>query len=193
MQPSPCIELNERQQRELLEIARDSIRQGFASGKPLQVELDSRESELTEPAGVFVTLTQNGELRGCVGSLQAREALAQAVATSAFNSAMLDRRFAPLREDELERTRIEISVLSPPQDFPVESYDDLLSQLQPGVDGLVIEDRGRRATFLPKVWDSLTTPEEFVGHLMLKAGLAAGHWSSHIRVQRYATQIFADN
>lgn len=189
---SPCIELNQQQQRQLLDIARDSIRHGFASGKPLRVQLDACDPALREPAAVFVTLTWDGKLRGCVGSLQARAALAQAVADSAFNSAMRDRRFTPMHAEELDATHIEMSVLSPLQDFPVESYDDLLRCLRPGIDGLVIEDRGRRATFLPKVWESIGTPAAFVEQLMLKAGLAAGYWSRQIRVQRYGALTFAD-
>jgi len=169
------------------------FRQGFAAGAPLRVSLDDCEPELREPLAVFVTLTQNGELRGCVGTLEARSALAQAVADSAFNSAFRDRRFAPLGEDELERTRIEISVLSTMHDMPVESRAELLRELRPGVDGLVIEDRGLRATFLPKVWESLPAAEDFVGHLMLKAGFDAGHWSASVRLQRYTTLTFADN
>jgi AmmeMemoRadiSam system protein A len=193
MQPSPSIELDVGQQAQLLDIARRSIEQGFATREPLQVPLDDLQPELCEPAAVFITLTRTGELRGCVGSLEARAALAQAVADSAFNSAFLDRRFPPLRADELPGIRIEISVLSPLQDLPAESREDLLNSLRPGIDGLVIEDLGRRSTFLPKVWESLPTPAEFVEHLMLKAGLAAGHWSRDIRVQRYVTLCFGDN
>lgn len=193
MPPLPCIELDDSQQRWLLDIARESIRQGFGTGAPLRVNLDDCDPELREPLAVFVTLTQNGELRGCVGTLEPRAALAQAVADSAFNSAFRDRRFAPLGEAELADTRIEISVLSTMQDFPVESREDLLRELRPGVDGLVIEDHGMRATFLPKVWESLPEAEDFVGHLMLKAGFDAGYWSGSVRVQRYASLTFAEN
>jgi AmmeMemoRadiSam system protein A len=193
MQPSLSIELSAEQQRQLLDIARRSIAEGNATNAPLQLQVDALQAELREPAAVFVTLTRNGELRGCVGSLRARDALAQAVANSAFNSAFLDRRFPPLGADELDAIRIEISVLSPMQDIPAESRDDLLRSLQPGIDGLVIEDKDRRATFLPKVWESLGSAELFVGQLMLKAGLSAGHWSRNTRVQRYRTLTFADN
>jgi AmmeMemoRadiSam system protein A len=193
MLPSPCIELNEQQQKRLLDIARHSIEQGMATGARMQVNLQDYESELREAAAVFVTLTRDGGLRGCIGSLQARVALAQAVVDSAFNSALQDPRFEPLAAPELDVIRIEISILSAPQEMPVESRDELLRSLRPGIDGLIIEDRGKRATFLPKVWDSLTTPAAFVEQLMLKAGLGAGHWSRHTRVQRYSTLTFADN
>ena len=193
MLPSPCIKLSDQQQRQLLEIARRSIAEGFDTGTPLSLQLDRFEAEMREPAAVFVTLTQAGELRGCVGSLQAREPLVRAVAISAFNSAFLDRRFAPLRADELQATDIEISVLSPMQELPVESREELLRNLEPGTDGLVIEDGDRRATFLPQVWEKIDTPSAFVEQLMLKAGLPAGYWSKDIRVQRYRSLSFVDN
>ena len=193
MLPSPCVKLSDQQQRQLLDIARRSIAEGFDTGAPLPLQLEGLEPEMREPAAVFVTLTQAGELRGCVGSLQAHDPLVRAVANSAFNSAFLDRRFAPLRRDELESTDIEISVLSAMQELPLESRDELLQNLEPGIDGLVIEEGDRRATFLPQVWDKIDTPEAFVEQLMLKAGLPAGHWSKDIRVQRYRTLSFGDN
>lgn len=193
MLPSPCIELNQQQQQRLLDIARHSIDRGMTTGARLQVDLQDCEGELREAAAVFVTLSRDGGLRGCIGSLQARVALAQAVADSAFNSALQDPRFKPLTAPELNAIRIEISILSTAQEMPVASREELLRSLRPGLDGLIIEDRGKRATFLPKVWDSLTTPTAFVEQLMLKAGLAPGHWSGDTRVQRYSTLTFADN
>ncbi len=186
------IELNQQQQSRLLDIARRSIEQGLDTGTRLQVDLQDCERELREAAAVFVTLTRDGGLRGCIGSLQARVALAQEVADSAFNSALKDPRFEPLTASELDAIRIEISILSAAQEMPVASRDELLRSLRPGIDGLIIEDRGKRATFLPKVWDSLTTPTAFVEQLMLKAGLVAGHWSEHTRVQSYTTLTFAE-
>jgi uncharacterized protein len=193
MPPLPCTELNPAQQRQLLETARRSIAQGFTTQAAPRLELTDYDRELREAAAVFVTLTREGNLRGCIGSLEAREALAQGVASAAFNSAFLDRRFAPLRPDELDLLSIEISVLSRLQPLQVESRAALLQSLRPGIDGLVIEDRGRRATFLPKVWDKIGSPEVFVDQLLLKAGLPAGYWSDSIRAQRYRCLTFADN
>ena len=190
---SPCTELSVAQQRELLAIARRSIAEGFANAAPLRLQLDSMEAALQEPAAVFVTLTQNGELRGCIGSLQALDPLAQAVADAAFNSAFRDPRFEPLQAADMDAITIEISVLSALEPFAVKSRTELLSSLRPGIDGLLIEDCGRRATFLPKVWDKISSPEAFVEQLMLKAGLPAGHWSETIRVRRYSTLTFAEN
>ena len=193
MPPLPCIELGQQQQRQLLEIARPSIEQGFVTHAPLRLELADFGAELREPAAVFVTLTEAGELRGCIGSLQASDALAQAVANAAYNSAFHDYRFQALRQNQLEGIRIEISVLSPLQRLHPESRESLLQSLRPGVDGLVIEDRGKRATFLPEVWKKVGSPEVFLDQLLLKAGLGSGHWSDSICVERYRTLTFADN
>jgi AmmeMemoRadiSam system protein A len=193
MPHSPCIELGQQQQRQLLEIARHSIEQGFAMQSPLRLELADLDAELRTPAAVFVTLTGGGELLGCIGSLQANTPLAQAVAKAAYNSAFRDYRFMALKQEQLRHIRIEISVLSPLQRLHPQSREALLQGLQPGIDGLVIEDRGRRATFLPKVWDTLDSPAEFLDHLLQKAGLAAGYWSDTMSVERYRTLTFDDS
>lgn len=193
MHPLPCTELTPARQRRLLEIARHSIAQGFDTQAPPRLDLDEYDRELRTAAAVFVTLTRDGHLRGCIGSLQARDALAQAVASAAFNSAFQDRRFETLRPHEFDLLKIEISVLSPLEPLRVESRAALLRCLRPGIDGLVVEDRGRRATFLPKVWDKIGSPESFVEQLLLKAGLTAGHWSDSLRAQRYQSFTFAEN
>jgi AmmeMemoRadiSam system protein A len=193
MPPLPCTELNPAQQAQLLEIARRSIAQGFSTGAALRLEPADYDPELREAAAVFVTLTREGDLRGCIGSLQATDALVQAVASAAFNSAFLDRRFEPVRQDELDLLSIEISVLSPLEPLQVESRAALLECLRPGIDGLVIEDLGRRATFLPKVWEKIGSPQDFVEQLLLKAGLPAGYWADSISLQRYQCLTFADN
>jgi AmmeMemoRadiSam system protein A len=193
MPPLPCIELGQQQQRQLLELARRSIEHGFITQAPLQLELADFEAELREPAAVFVTLTEAGKLRGCIGSLQASDALVQAVVNAACNSAFHDHRFLALRQDQLEGIRIEISVLSPLQRLYPESRESLLQSLHPEVDGLVIEDRGKRATFLPVVWKKVGSAEVFLDQLLLKAGLGSGYWSDSICVERYRSLTFVDN
>ncbi|MDH3761122.1 MAG: AmmeMemoRadiSam system protein A [Gammaproteobacteria bacterium] len=192
MPPSLCIELSDTEQARLLGIARQSIAEGLASGRALQVDLEQMQENLRGRAAVFITLTRSGELRGCVGSLQAVEPLAQAVATSAFNAAFRDRRFGQLRDDELDAIRIEISVLSEMEPIDADSRRILLDSLQPGVDGLLLEDGGYRSTFLPKVWEKIGSAEEFLQQLLLKAGLGAGHWSNTLRCHRYYTFSFAE-
>ena len=193
MLPSLCPELNADDKTALLEIARASIAHGVGNGRPLVPDADDLAEVLQVPAAVFVTLTEGGQLRGCIGGLEARHPLAEAVARSAYNAAFQDRRFAPIGGDELERVSIEVSLLSEMRPLEVSSREQLLTELEPGVDGLLIEDHGHRATFLPKVWEKISSPEEFLQQLMFKAGLGARHWSSTIRCHRYHTLTFAEN
>ena len=192
MRPSLCIDLDANERAQLLEIARQSIHSGLASGRALAVDLHRFGDKLNTTAAVFVTLTRNGELRGCIGSLQALDPLGHAVAKSAFNAAFRDHRFPPLRAEELNSIRIEISILSEMEPIEAGSRQALLDELQPGIDGLLLEDRGYRSTFLPKVWDNLGSPGEFLEHLCLKAGLGAHHWSDTIRCSRYHALSFAE-
>jgi AmmeMemoRadiSam system protein A len=192
MPVSLCIDLDTAQRDSLLATARHSITAGFDREIPVAVDLEEFESLLVEPFAVFVTLLQSGALRGCIGSLEASQPLIQAVATSAYNAAFRDRRFRRLQVAELDQTQIEISVLSPMEPIVATGRQSLLEQLEPGVDGLLLEDRGRRATFLPKVWEKIEAGEDFVGQLMLKAGLPATHWSESVRCYRYRTLTFAE-
>ncbi|MCP4188514.1 MAG: AmmeMemoRadiSam system protein A [Gammaproteobacteria bacterium] len=190
MAHSSCIELDDDEKKQLLDIARRSIESGVNGGLALKIDRNQIDKKLTIESASFVTLTQNDQLRGCMGNLQASEALAQSVANTAYNAAFRDPRFPSLTADELNQTSIDISILSPMEPMSVSSRADLLTQLQAGNDGLMIEDGLRRSTFLPKVWESLQDPEEFISHLMIKAGLPADHWSDTIQVYRYHTLSF---
>jgi AmmeMemoRadiSam system protein A len=193
MQPFAWADFGAGAEARLLAIARRAIESGSDAVGPPRIELDDCEDCLKAKAAAFVTLTQKGALRGCVGSLEARDALARTVAEAAFNAAFRDRRFVPLRADEFDSVQIEISVLSAMVPIQAESRQALLGQLQPGIDGLLLEDRGRRATFLPKVWEKIASPDEFLDQLFLKAGLETGHWSRHLCVHRYETHSFGEN
>jgi AmmeMemoRadiSam system protein A len=193
MQPSLCVNLSGGEQVQLLDIARQSIDSGLETGRALQLDATHFEENFRIEAAVFITLTRFGDLRGCIGSLQAAEPLAQAVANSAFNAAFRDHRFDKVDSTELDDLRIEISVLSELEPVAAVSRQMLLDNLQPGVDGLLMEDQGYRSTFLPKVWEKLPSSNEFLGELMQKAGLPAGHWSDSIRFHRYHTLSFAEN
>ena len=190
---SLCIDLSADEQTRLLDIARQSIMNGLDSGAALQLDVTRLDANLRIDSAVFVTLTLGGDLRGCIGSLQPSAPLAQAVANAAFNAAFRDPRFAPLQADEIEKLQVEVSVLSSMELIAVDTRQALLDDLQPGVDGLLLEDQGHRATFLPQVWEKMSTADEFVGQLMLKAGLAAGYWSSTIRCYRYHSISFDEN
>lgn len=145
-------------------------------------------AELAEPGATFVTLTQRGQLRGCIGSLEAQRPLAIDVAENAIAAAFRDPRFPPLEEDEFSRTRVEVSLLTPAEPFPVASEADALSRLRPGIDGLILSYGRRRATFLPQVWESLPEPRQFVAQLKLKAGLPADFWHAQIALARYGVK-----
>ena len=165
----------------LIAAARGAIEGAF--GRPgLRVRA---HSALDEPGATFVTLQQDGELRGCIGSLEPHRLLAVDVRANALAAAFRDPRFAPLSSRELEVTTVEVSLLSPASRFDVADEDDLLARLDPGVDGIVLAIGARRATFLPQVWESLPDPRAFVGALKRKAGLPADFWSPEIRVSRY--------
>lgn len=176
----------------LLGLARESIEYGFDNKAPLPVHLDDLPASLAEPAATFTTLRLEGALRGCCGRLEAAEPLAADVAHSAFTAAFRDRRFEPLRRDEFEAVSIEVSVLTAMEPMQVNDEADLLEQLQPAVDGLVIAEGWRRATFLPKVWENLPEPRQFLGQLKLKCGLPEDYWSSRLEFRRYRTVIYAE-
>ena len=176
--------------RHLLGLAARSIRHGLAHGEACAVDLERLPPALGERRATFVTLESNRRLRGCIGSLAATRPLAEDVAHNAHAAAFADPRFPPLDEGGLEGLGIRISVLSPPVPMQVASEADLVSRLRPGVDGLIIQDGGKRATFLPSVWKGMPEPARFVRELARKAGWPAGHWSETVRAWRYATEEF---
>ncbi|MGD9000102.1 MAG: AmmeMemoRadiSam system protein A [Granulosicoccaceae bacterium] len=183
--------LDSAEQHYLLQLARQSIRHGLETGLPATVGEDIPES-LRAHGAAFVTLHKHGQLRGCIGSLQAYRSLAQDVAAHAFDAAFRDPRFPPVSADEFDELHIHIEVLNPAEPIRFSSEADLLAQLRPGVDGLILTEGDRKGTFLPTVWESLTTPEEFFGQLKRKAGLPAGYWSDTLTVERYTTQGFSE-
>jgi hypothetical protein len=174
----------------LLRLARESIRHGLDHGRPQDVALEAAPPATRERRAAFVTLEEDGCLRGCIGSIEARCPLALDVAENAYAAAFEDPRFSPVRRDEVDRLDIHISVLTRPEPFPVADEADLLRRLRPGRDGLILGEGGRRATFLPAVWEDLPNPRDFVVHLKLKAGLSGDYWSDRMQVWRYETDYF---
>jgi len=143
------------------------------------------EPWLKEWRASFVTLKQGTELRGCVGSLEGQQPLAEDVAANARAAAFQDTRFKPLAPEEFARTEIEVSLLSTPKRLLFEDHGDLIARLRPGTDGVILECDGKRATFLPQVWEGLRDPEQFVSHLKQKAGIPVDMRTSRCRVKRY--------
>jgi AmmeMemoRadiSam system protein A len=188
--PSP--EYSAEDRHRLLTIARGSMIHGVETGAPLAIDTASVSEPLTRIRSSFVTLHLASELRGCMGSLEATQALARDVADSACRTALSDPRFLPVQPREVREIEIEISVLSPMQPMSVLDEDDLLERLVPGVDGLVLELGLHRATFLPKVWEHLPIAADFLGHLKSKAGLPGDYWSTDIVLYRYHTETFGE-
>jgi AmmeMemoRadiSam system protein A len=166
----------------LLPIARAAI--ASALGLGAQAPEDARC--LQDPGACFVTLTQRGQLRGCIGSLEARRSLLADVKANAVAAALQDPRFTPLTAGELGVTRVEVSLLSPLQEMHFASEADALAQLRPGIDGLVFSFGRHRSTFLPQVWEQLPGAAEFMAQLKRKAGLAADFWDPAVQLQRYS-------
>lgn len=141
--------------------------------------------DLAQLGATFVTLTQVGQLRGCIGSLEAWRPLDADVRANARAAAFRDPRFAPLARDEFDRTRVEVSLLTPAVALEFADEADALAQMRPGIDGMIFECHGRRGTFLPQVWESLPEPQQFFSHLKQKAGFAADFWSPDVKLYRY--------
>ena len=178
------------EKRVLLALARSAITVNLGGTASPALPENPR---LQQVGACFVTLTLSGELRGCIGSLTARRPLAEDVLHNACASAFDDPRFPPLDAAELARVDISISVLTPPEPFPVKNEAELLQTLRPGVDGLLLEDGTCRATFLPSVWEQLPTPAAFIAQLKRKAGLPAYYWSPTITFSRYRSIEFAES
>jgi AmmeMemoRadiSam system protein A len=140
----------------------------------------------------FVTLNRHGRLRGCIGHLEAVQPLVNDVAENAFAAAFRDPRFAPLTQSEWPDVEIHLSILTPPEPMEFTDEADLVRQIRPGEDGLILRDGPNRGTFLPSVWESLPEPVDFLIHLKHKAGLAANHWSEQLEVHRYRTESFGE-
>ena len=165
----------------LLPIARAAI----SSALNVSRTADESAPWLSEHGACFVTLTQHGELRGCIGSLEAHRSLLDDVKSNAVSAALHDPRFIPLSATELDVTRIEISLLSPAQTMSFRDETDALAQLRPNVDGVIFQFGRYRSTFLPQVWEQLPQSREFMAHLKHKAGLPVDFWSPEVILSRY--------
>ena len=169
----------------LLGIARGAIAERLG-GPPLVLRDDAW---LQEKRAVFVTLHEHGELRGCVGQLEARFPLEEAVREAARSAAFRDGRFPPVQPEELDALEVEISVLSPMEPLEVKSEEELLRQLRPGVDGVVLSRGPYIGVFIPEMWKQLPEPREFLYYLKRKAGLPADRWLPGTRVERFTAEL----
>lgn len=183
------LSLDERQY--LLALARKSIH-NHVEGLPLpEIEETSLTENLAAFGASFVTLTISGHLRGCIGSLEAYQSLVEDVREHAVAAAFEDYRFSPVTRDEFSTIEIEISRLTQPVSLDYSSPDDLPGLLRPGVDGVILKDGYRRATFLPQVWEQLPNPEDFLTHLCAKMGAPSDLWRKKLlQVSLYQVEEF---
>ncbi len=184
--------LSELHRQILLDLAYQSIETGVKTGHPLSINLRDYPAELSKQAATFVTLEKNDQLRGCIGMLKAILPLAEDVCENAYSAAFKDPRFPPLELSELAEIDIQISILSSPEAIQFSSEQDLIDQIQPEIDGLILESGFRKGTFLPSVWKSIPHPVQFLQHLKQKAGLDKHYWSDQIKVYRYRTEIVSN-
>ena len=183
---------SDAQRQTMLETAAASIQHGLAYDEPLAVESKACAPALREKGATFVTLRLGGELQGCIGTLQAVRPLIADVAHNAYAAAFQDPRGGVLTDADLPRLEISISILSASEPLRFSSEEDLLSQIRPGVDGLILREGANRGTLLPSVWEALPDAKTFLRHLKLKAGLPGDYWSPTVNVARYTTEYFSN-
>ena len=177
----------------LLQIARQSI-VSASQNEPLpEVDISDFSKRLQSNGASFVTLTIKGELRGCIGAIEAYQALILDVIEHAAAAAMDDYRFPQVRPAEVPRLEIEISVLTPAKQLNYSQPEELLSLIRPGKDGVILRDGIARATFLPQVWEKLPDTDEFLTHLCLKMGSSPDLWKRKVlNVQTYQVEEFSE-
>ncbi|MGE5318827.1 MAG: AmmeMemoRadiSam system protein B [Hyphomicrobiaceae bacterium] len=173
----------------LLKLARAEIAKQFWEDVPEP----SVKPWMAEPGASFVTLTRQGELRGCIGTLEAHRPLSIDVRENAVAAAFRDPRFMPLTRTEFDDIRVEVSLLSPTEALAVASEEHALETLRPHIDGVVFEYRHHRSTFLPQVWEQLPEPAEFLAHLKRKAGLPVDFWAEQVRLSRYTVSKWKES
>jgi uncharacterized protein len=186
--------LTDDEKRILLKLARQSIELA-ANHQPLPIlVLSEYSAPLQQEGASFVTLTENGELRGCIGALEPYQPLVQDVCEHAAAAAMDDYRFTPVHPREVPTLSIEISRLTVPQLLEYQQPLELLTCLKPGVDGVILRDGQHRATFLPQVWENLPAPATFLSHLCQKMGAPTDLWRRKIlQVFTYQVEEFEES
>ena len=179
------------QGRQLLTLARAGIAAHLA-GEPLPSL--PRGSVFAQECGTFVTLKLDGQLRGCIGNIEPHGSLAESVLRNSISAAVHDTRFQPLSGDELDRVRIEVSILTLPEPLNYDDSEDLVSSLKPGIHGVILRLGQRHAaTFLPQVWEQLPQPEQFLDQLCRKAGVNHSAWrEEQPTIEVYEVEKFSE-
>jgi hypothetical protein len=180
--------IEEREGQRLVELARDAILHELGGPPPARPS----GPRFDAPGATFVTVTRDGQLHGCIGSIAPRRGLASDVEHNAVAAAFMDPRSQAYRAEWLGEMGVEVTLLGPLAPLHFKDQEDLLRQLVPHVDGLVLRWGRYRGTFLPQVWDSLEDPREFLSRLKEKAGLAADFWAEDVEVSRFHVQKWSD-
>jgi hypothetical protein len=184
-------ELNQLEQEILLKIAREALVKCTQNQALPEISLDDLPKSLQVNGASFVTLTKNDHLRGCIGTLEAYQPLALDVQEHAAAAALQDPRFPRVRFEEMEQIKIEVSVLTPKIPLEYKMPEELPEKIRPKIDGVVLQDGFRKATFLPQVWDQLEDPEAFLSHLCAKMGAPSNLWQKKLlTVYTYQVQEF---
>ncbi|HYB08940.1 MAG TPA: AmmeMemoRadiSam system protein A [Alphaproteobacteria bacterium] len=190
---SDDVALLARHGRALLSLARASIAWRLRAGSSLALDPAHYADEIQVNRAAFATLKKNGELRGCVGTMNAWRPLVTDVAENAAAAALEDRRFPPVVVAELPALEIAISILTAPSPIQAGTEAELIAQLRPGIDGLILRDSKHHALFLPQVWTQLDDPQAFLAHLKAKAGLAEEYWSPALTFERFTSHSIAES
>jgi len=180
--------LTDIEKQTLLRLARESMECGVRGKKLPPLDKTFLTENLREHGASFVTLTIDGELRGCIGALEPYQPLVDDVREHAVAAALEDPRFRPVVEAELNRIKIEVSRLTAPRLLEYSSSADLLSKLRPHIDGVILKSDFHRATFLPQVWEKIPKAEDFLDHLCSKMGARPGLWRN-TKLQVYVYQV----
>jgi AmmeMemoRadiSam system protein A len=177
----------------LLKLARQAIEEAVCGRGLSPLNLEGLPESLRQPGACFVTLTKHGELRGCIGALEPYQPLAEDVREHAAAAALQDYRFLPVSPDEVPELEIEISRLTPAHLLEYECPEDLLAKLRPGVDGVILRDGARRATFLPQVWEKIPKTDLFLSLLCQKMGSSPQLWVyKKLQVLTYEVELFQE-
>jgi MEMO1 family protein len=194
MEYAEAARISDADRKVLMDATKRALKFGVDNGRAPSVDYGPGVSKsLTAMRASFVSLKIAGRLRGCIGTVVAHQALLPDVVTNAYKAGFGDPRFGPLTDEELAQLDIEVSLLSFPRIMRFENEADLVRQVRPDMDGLILQDEGRRGLFLPSVWEGIPKAEDFIRHLKRKAGFDVDHWSDGLRVFRYTTETFGEN
>jgi AmmeMemoRadiSam system protein A len=183
--------LSQEEKDHLLDLAYAAVKAAACGDSPPPTGESLAFPRLQENGASFVTITLEGQLRGCIGTIYARFPLVQDVVLHAADAAIRDPRFPPLGADEANRVSIEVSVLTKPEPLAFRRREDIPSLLKPGIDGVVLRRDRRQATFLPQVWEKVSDPEDFLGRLCEKAYLSCDAWRSEpVEIFTYQVESF---